>query len=653
MDDRRPDPDELLNRISRNKEGSTRGRLKIFFGYAAGVGKTYSMLENAHDELESGVDVVIGYIEPHTRPETMALLEGFEILPVKKIPYKGIALNEFDLDAAIKRSPSLIIVDELAHTNAPGCRHSKRYGDIEELLDAGIDVYTTVNVQHIESLNDIVASITGVIVKERIPDRIFNMANHVELIDIEPETLLKRLGEGKIYKEKQAQSALNNFFSKGNLVALREIALRKTADRVNMAASGERSIRGHKYYTNEHILVCLSSAPSNARVIRTAARIAEAFHATFTALFVETPKSRELRDENIGRLRENLKLAEELGATVSTTYGDDVAYQIAEFSVASGVSKIIIGRAGRGKGLFHSSLSFADKLVGYAPNIDIYVIPDKDTAPYKERRSLKGKLKISLRDCIRTTLVMFVCIIIGFIFYSMGVKDTNIITIFILGVLVTSLITDGKLYGISASILGVLLFNFLFTYPSFSFDSYGADYPVTFLVMLTSAIVTSTLTSRVKSQGEAAALNAFRMNILLQAGKELQDAISMEQIAIISLKHIYRLVRKPVVFYTIENDIISDAYTCKDNEGTPLDPIYTSEDERAVAYWVIRNRRRAGASTDTLPGAKSLYIPLVSGNKSLAAVGIVLENSGGIGVEEKSLLMALLNQITASIDRYD
>lgn len=313
------DSESLLEQLSTIPIGKKRGRLKIYFGYAAGVGKTCAMLHDAHEVKKDGIDVVTGYIEPHARPETAALVEGLESLPALEIPYKGIVLKEFDLDGPLRRKPELILVDELAHTNAEGCRHIKRYQDVEELLRAGIDVYTTINVQHIESLNDVVASITGITVRERIPDSVFDSADQIEVVDIEPEELIERLNKGKVYREEQAQRALSNFFIKEKLIALREIALRRTADQVNrIAAQNCESSKNGDAYFNEHILVCLSSAPSNAKVIRTSARMADAFHGTFTALFVEIPETPDLEDKNLTRLREHLRLAEQLGAQIAT-----------------------------------------------------------------------------------------------------------------------------------------------------------------------------------------------------------------------------------------------------------------------------------------------------------------------------------------------
>ena len=317
MDEKRQNPDQLLEVIRKEEEHQARGHLKIFFGYAAGVGKTYAMLKAAHGAKKHGIDVVAGYIEPHPRPKTAALLSGLEVLPTRNIKHNGITLKEFDIDAAIERKPQLLLVDELAHTNADDSRHAKRYQDIEELLKAGIDVYTTVNVQHIESLNDMVASITKVFVRERIPDSVFDGADQVELVDIEPQDLIERLNAGNIYKETQAKQAAENFFTVENLTALREIALRRCADRVNILIKNARIKNHGVYHTDEHILVCLSSSPSNAKIIRTAARMASAFCGAFTALFVETPDFSAMDDKNKKRLRDNMRLAQQLGAGFS------------------------------------------------------------------------------------------------------------------------------------------------------------------------------------------------------------------------------------------------------------------------------------------------------------------------------------------------
>ena len=398
MVEKRVNPDKILKKINEEAERQQRGQLKIFFGYAAGVGKTYAMLEAAHIAKKRGVDVIVGYIEPHTRPETMDLLKGLEVLPTKSISHKGINLNEFDIDSAIERNPKLILIDELAHTNASGCRHLKRYQDINELLKLGINVYTTVNVQHIESLNDIVASITGIMVRERIPDHVFDNASQVELVDIEPEELIERLNNGKIYKAKQAQRAIEKFFSLENLTALREIALRQTADHVNRISEKVKNIQGNEYFTDENILVCLSSSPSNPKIIRTGSRMAKAFKGEFTALFVETSDFENMDKEDKKRLRSNTRLAQQLGANIETVYGDDIAFQIAEFARLSGVSKIILGRSSIKRKFLFGKMSLTERLTSYVPNLDIYIIPDKSSLKYYSKKVKKPKPQFTLVD---------------------------------------------------------------------------------------------------------------------------------------------------------------------------------------------------------------------------------------------------------------
>ncbi len=411
MDTRRS-PDRILQGLQEAKKRQGRGSLKIFFGYAAGVGKTYAMLEAAHEQLRHGADVVAGYIEPHARPDTAALAQGIESLPCMECPYKGMVLHEFNLDAALQRKPQLILVDELAHTNANGCRHEKRYQDIQELLQAGIDVYTTVNVQHIESLNDIAAPITAITVQERIPDSYLDDADQVELVDIEPADLKRRLQEGKIYDSQQARSALRHFFTTENLTALREIALRRMADRVNRRAAQEGENDG-KYPTQEHILVCLSSSPSNPKIIRTAARMAHAFNARFTALFVRTSACDAMTEDDKRRLERNTRLAEQLGASVETVTGEKIPFQIAEFARMARVSQLVVGRSNTRSGPFHLlKRPFTDQLLAYLPSLDIHVIPDYHTPVLRaswlragrQSRSFSAKTRRQRRCCLRSLL---------------------------------------------------------------------------------------------------------------------------------------------------------------------------------------------------------------------------------------------------------
>ena len=652
MSDSRPNPDEILAKIHQTEQKKEKGKLKIFFGYAAGVGKTYAMLDAAHSAWKLGIDVVVGYVEPHQRPDTLALLEGLETLQPLNVSYKGITLHEFDLEAALKRKPQLILVDELAHTNAEGCRNTKRYNDVEELLRAGIDVYTTVNVQHLESLNDIVASITQVVVKERIPDRVFDNAEQVELVDIEPDDLISRLNEGKIYKQNQVQKALGSFFIRDNLIALREIALRRTADRVNRAAEQNRLLtKSSEYYIGEHILICLSSSPSNAKVIRNAARMANAFHAAFTALFVETPNTNELNDENRNRLRQNLKLAEQLGAKIATVYGEDIPYQISEYAKASGISKIVIGRSNNKASLFRPKGNLVERLATLAPNVDVYIIPDT-LPPYKLARPVQIPILNGL-DFLKTLCIMILCTLIGILFFYFGFRESNIITIYILGVLVISSQTNGRFYGALSSIIGVLLFNFFFIEPRFTFTAYGAEYPFTFLVMLVASLITSTLTMRVKKQAKASSMQAYRTEVLLDASRKLQRTKNMSDIISEASLQLLKLLDRPFSLYLVKNDVLSQPLTFYPPGDTKREEVCTDADEQAVAAWVQKNRKPAGISTETLPGAKAFYLPIRSHTTVFAVIGIVVENNEQMEPFERSLLSAMLGEIAFAIEKYN
>lgn len=654
MEEQRPNPDALLRQIvSNDDDGAHRtGKLKIFFGYAAGVGKTFAMLQAAHDAQDAGIDVVAGYIEPHARPQTRALVEGLEVLPSLAVQYKDITLREFDIDAAIARHPQLVLVDELAHTNATGCRHLKRYQDIEELLTLGIDVYTTINVQHIESLNDIVASITGVIVRERIPDRIFDSAQQVELVDIEPDDLLTRLRQSKVYEKGQAQRAMGHFFTKENLASLREIALRRTADRLNKAAERTKPASGKSdYFTGEHILICLSSSPSNAKVIRTAARMADAFHGTFTALFVETPGTRELEEGNRARLRQNLKLAEQLGARIATVYGEDIPYQIAEYAKISGVSKIVIGRSNNKKTLFFRKKSFIDRLTAMAPNLDIYVIPD-NAKPYGAPAARKLRPPVfSLADTVKTLGVLSVATLIGVLFYYLGFSEANIVTVYILGVLVTAFITEGKAYGILSSLVGVMMFNFFFTYPYFTLAAFDPGYPVTFFIMFLASVFTSTLTKQVKRQARQASVKSYRTEVLLEAGQKLQQAKSPQEVLEQTAQQLLKLLQTDVIIYPTQEGELREPLLFP-YEVSGVDPReYLATDEQAVAHWVYKNNKNAGATTGTLPGAHCLYLAVRGTQSVYAVVGVAMRQGDGLEAFEKSLLMAMLSQCAMALEK--
>ena len=607
------------------------------------------MLKAAHRAKDQGVDVAVGYVEKHTRPDTLVLLDGLEQLPTLKVEYKGIVLNEFDLDAALKRRPQLLLVDELAHSNAAGCRHTKRYQDVEELLRAGIDVYTTVNVQHLESLNDLVASITQVAVNERIPDSVFDSADQVELVDIEPDDLILRLQTGKVYQRNQASRALNHFFTKDNLVALREIALRRTADRLSRNAQRTGNETAAK--ASEHILICLSSSPSNAKVIRTAARMAEAFHSSFTALFVETTETNELKGENLKRLRDNLRLAEQLGAQIATVYGDDPAVQIAEYAKVSGITKIVLGRTNHKSTVFLKSKTLVDKLTKLAGDIDVYIIPD--TQPlYKEKASFihLEDHKFRWTDLLKAVLITAAATGISFCFYTLGLREANIITVYILGVLLTAIWTNGHLYGALASLLSVISFNFFFTVPRFTLAANDPDYPVTFLIMLVASVISSTLATRVKKQARQSAQKAYYMELLINSNQKLQQGRDEQEIIQIAAEQVSALLDRPVLYALAMKGQELSFQVSPQNEANKQLSAMTPE-EKGVADWVIKNNKHAGATTNTLSHAHNLYLSVRGNQEVMGVIGVPAKYYPPLEVFEKNLMISILNECGLILER--
>ncbi len=654
MSENRPDPNKLLKEINEEEQRKNRGKLKIFFGYAAGVGKTYAMLQSAHTAMEEGMDVVAGYIEPHARPETMALLNGLEVLPVREISYRNIVLREFDLDRAVSRKPQLILVDELAHTNAQGCRHRKRYQDIQELLKHGINVYTTVNVQHLESLADIVASITGVMVKERIPDFIFDNANQVELVDIEPEELQERLKEGKIYRKNQAGSAMDHFFQADNLTALREIALRRTADHVNQTTEKSRERNpDSEYYTDEHIMVCLSPSPSSAKVIRAAARMAKAFKARFTAAHVEEPGAERLGDEDAMRLRMNQRLAEQLGAKTVVLYGGDITRQIAEYARVSGVSKIVLGRSYNKRSPFTRQVSFSDQLSRLLPKTEIYLIPDtyenRYAKKYVRRREREDRKKTMLRDVGATAVILIGVTAISLLFGYWKFDEANIITLYILGILMNALVTESQVFNILASVLSVACFNFFFTNPRWTLLVDKPGYIVTFGIMFLAGFITAFLAKKVKIFGRQAAKRAWRMETLLETSQKLQIAKDSVQIAEVMGRQLVKLLDRDIIYYGGDPEIETEVLRFPKEEDSQIE-LLLSQDEVAVAVWCYRNNKHAGAMTNTLPGAKGLYLAVRSGERVFGVVGICMGEKYMSAFDE-SLMNAILNEAAMALER--
>lgn len=629
--------------------------MKIFFGYAAGVGKSYAMLMEAHDIKKAGKDIVIGYVEPHARPETMALLDGLEDIEPEIIEYKGITLKEFDLDKALLRKPEIILVDELAHTNANTKRHRKRWQDIEELINNGIDVYTTLNVQHIESLNDIVESITHVSVRETIPDKVFDEADKVELIDIEPEELLKRFSDGKVYSKEQTKKAFNNFFTKNNLFALREIALRRTADRVNYEAESVRLSKGQITVTptSDPILACIGSSLSSLRIIRTAARISESHHSKWIALYVETTKLQKMSKEDRERLNKNFNLAEQLGGEIVTLYGDNVVEQIIEYAKFRNITKIIIGKNHRKpSNLFHFfAKDVVDKLMNSNSYIDVYVIPNSsyDTKNKVSEKRIRASFNLSFKEFSKAIAIMAIVTAISKIFDYFGFTSVNVIMIYILGIMIVNIVTTGYVIGIICSIIGVLAFNYFFTEPRYSLQFYDKSYLATFTIMVAVTIISGTLTNKIQREARNSSSREKRTQVLYRVSGKLLSATSTADVVTIGIKYISRLLERKVVCYLSKENKLSTPFVYNGNK-VEKDNFLIDADEEAAIYWTFLNDKESGTGTDTFYGAKGYYMPLKIRGKVIGVLGI----SGIEGVlkpEQKYIFQMVASQMSIALDR--
>lgn len=648
--DGRPNPDVLLESI-RSNEIKKEGKLKIFFGYAAGVGKTYAMLDDAGEQLKNGVDVVVGYIESHTRPETVKLLAGLPMLQPRSIQYRNIELSEFDLDAALIRKPELILVDELAHTNAKGVRNKKRYQDIEELLKAGIDVYTTVNVQHIESLNDVVQNITKIQVRETVPDHIFDNADMVKLIDIEPDELLRRFEDGKIYRPERTETALSNFFSEENLRLLREIAMRKAADRISHYNQSE--LRMAEKMASTKLLVCIGPSPSSAKCIRWTARTSEAFCAPWVAVYVENMESRYLTENEQMNIKQNMDLAEQLGAEIVTLNGDDIASVIAQYAKMSGITNIVIGKSRNKKTLKNFfALDLEDQLITLIPGIEIHIIPGiPSQKAFKKARKVHYNpiISFSWADTLKTLGYLTVTTLLCIALRTLNIGNQIIITVYILAVLIVSRTTKGYVYGVAASVLSVLSFNFFFTEPYYTFDTIQPEYPITFFIMLIVALTTSALTVRVKTQAQFAVERERRTEVLYEINKKLLVTRGLKNITVLTNEYITKIFERSAIFYTMDIGNGSNS-TMTQFSPDEADSLLLSEDERAVAHWVFINQKNAGAGTDTLMGTGAFYMPIISQGKVLGVIGLSCAK-GKLNQSNRLFLQMIMSQVAMAIER--
>lgn len=629
-----------------------RGRLKIFFGYAAGVGKTYAMLQAALAAKEKGADVVIGSIAPHTMQETSTLAGSLEQLgeQCRGREEGGQTAGEFDLDAAILRSPSLILVDELARVNPKGCRHARRYQDIEEILKAGIDVYTTVNAQNIESISDIAEKIMKRPVQERIPDDVFDHADQVELIDIEPQELMDRLNRGTIDEKQGENPPAAAYFSIENLTALRELALRRCADRINRLGDRRGAAQGEDSFTEEHILVCLSAAPSNARIVRTAARLSQVFHGNFTALFVKTPEFSHWDEENVKRLQENIRLAEQLGAEIEVIYSDDIPFQIAEFARLSGVTKVVMGRSAAARPHFFGRPVLTERLILNAPNLDVYIIPDavSEKARYRAKKDRRSMIAFSAGDILKSVSFLIAASLIGFFFYNLGIDEANIITIYVLSVLLTALVTKNQVYSLISAVVSVLVFNFLFTDPRFSLQAYDAGYPLTFAVMFLAAFITGSLVMRLKSHASQSAGVAFRTRILFDTNRLLQQARERDDIIQVTAGQLIKLLNKDIIIYTEENGDLGEPRIFP-VPGKEIEKACICGKERKTALWTFKNNKHAGATTNTFSDAQCLYLAIRVNENVYGVLGVVL-GSSTLEAFENSILLSVLGECALALE---
>ena len=628
-------------------EEAKNGKLTIFFGYCAGVGKTFSMLNTAQQKSVEGVDVVIGYIESHDRPDTQNLTYGLEKIPTKEVLYKGHHFSEFDLDKALDRHPQLILVDELAHTNAPTSRHKKRYSDIEELLRAGIDVYTTVNVQHIESLHDVVESITKVKVNERIPDYIFNDADDVKLIDVDINDLIERLKQGKIYSKTQAKRALENFFIKDNLIALREISLRKCADRINLYAKDE-----NKQFLKEKILVCLGTSPTNQKVIRTASKMAQAFHGEFTALYVENSDSQELDLKAFQQLKKNISLAKELQANIVSTSGDDIAYQISQYAKTAGVSKLVLGRSYQKKSIFNKP-TIVDKLTKLSPNLDIYIIPDNNSSN-QNLNSVKYQyqnfFRFSTRDSSISISILLIITILAYFAQIAGFDITTIILLYVLSSCIIGSLTLLPIYSFIIPFINVCLINYLFINPKYSLEMISSEYVMVLIVMIVVSFIINVLNFKLKKEKNSASLRAYSMEVLLETSQKLQQAKTYNDVMKETCVQLNKWLKRIIIFYPVNRKMLDKPYIYNPNKLLDDSNIFLTEKERTVAKWVYINNKNAGPTTSTLQEAKALYLSIRRNDKIYGVIGIDMISNKVLSQYEKSLIKTILNEVSLAMD---
>lgn len=642
----RPNPDVLLARVREEESRAGRGKLRIFFGYAAGVGKTFAMLEAAQAERAAGTDIIVGYVEPHGRPETEALLKGLECLPLLTVMYRGAGLREFDLDAALGRRPQLILVDELAHTNAPGMRHPKRWQDIEELLAAGVNVWTTLNVQHIESLNDVIAQITGVAVKETLPDTVLERADEIELIDITPDKLMERLAAGKVYIPAQAERALKNFFQKSNLVALRELSLRQAASRVQQDVEIARLERAAvtPWLTSERLLVCVGPSPTSARIIRATKRLARSLGAEWLAVAVDIG----IEGRRSAAIKEltarNLRLAEQLGAETQTLVGRNVADVLLDFARSRNVTKIVAGKTAQPGWKQWFADTVVDQLLDKSGDIDVYVVSGEGEAPTPVRNS--GFQKVTRwSEYLKAAVVVGICGLLGWGARAAGLADSNIVMIFLAGVAFVSA-RWGRGPSVASTVISVLVFDFFFVPPRLTFAVSDTQYLITFAVMLGIGLLISELTTRLQAQLRASQQQERRTAELFRMTRQLSELSGSDFLVRTAGRQLKEVFDGEVVLYLREP---SGSLSLRFGEGTSVAKQPINE---VVAQWVATNSKLAGVGTDTLPNATALFVPLAGSQQVVGALGVAPKDKDRfLDSDQVRLLETCGSLIALSIER--
>lgn len=637
----RPDPDELLRQVQSAEAQAARGKLKVFLGASAGVGKTFAMLSEAREQRARGVDVVIGYAETHGRKETDALLEGIEILPRKSLEYRGVALEEFDIDGALARHPKLILVDEFAHSNAPGSLHPKRYQDIEELLQAGIDVHTTINIQHIDSLTDVVAQVTGIVVRETVPDSVLDRADEIELVDIPPKELQQRLREGKVYLPERVENALEGFFREGNLIALRELALRKTADRVDAQMQSYRAEQkvNAVWATKERILVCIAPNRLGTRVVRAAARIGSTSHAEMIAVYVESDRQVDRPIEEQRQAQEALRLAERLGMQTLSSGGHDIVAEILRIAQERNATLIVVGKPLKSRWREFVGGSVVDELVRRSGDIDVHVITGE--ADDSTRRRTEERVPQPWNGIVATVAVTALATGLCYVL-RLFLAPPNLVMIYLLGVAaIASRYTARE--AVLASVLSVAAFDFLFVPPYFTLSVSNTQYLLTFLMMLVVALLISGLAIRLRRQAGLWQIRERRSAALYRLSRNLAKSRSTREIAVISAREIGDLFH-------------GDVAVLLKREGTSLEVIAKSRsryeddvNDLAAIHWVAEKGEQAGKGTNTLPSVQALYLPLIGTRGPIGVLGIRTDTL--LDSQQENLLETFANGLALAIER--